>query len=310
MIQVVALAAAGLAAVGIWLADAFALLVACWVMGTVLHAGLVSAATASVSVREVAREVFLAEVVGAWVLLMGGLNLVLATGATSVSVAGPVAPTVRDLGWSGVGLLLVAAARLGLPPFGPWPTRLAATPPAVRVFLHACLHPLTAMVIWWRLEAWLLPWHRDVALWLGGFTALAAVLAATGERQLPRRAALLTTTAWAALLVLGVEVGARPWASLVAVTLGGMLAHLVAAGPRWPRAVRRLLLTLVAVALLASLMVLARGADHGRPGWPDRRRCGGARPGPGAAGGRALVVDAGVVPRGHPGAAAADVPAG
>ncbi|MEZ4386248.1 MAG: hypothetical protein R3D98_01470 [Candidatus Krumholzibacteriia bacterium] len=249
MIQVVALLAAGLAAVGVSLADSFALLVACWVLGTVLHAALVSAATASVTVREVAREVFLAEMFGAWVLLMSGLNLVLATGATSVAAAGPVAPSVRDLGWAGLGLLLVAAARLGLPPVGPWPARLAASPPVVRVFLHACAHPLTALVLWWRLGDWLLPWHRDLALGLGAFTALAAVVAAAGERQLPRRAALLTTGAWAGLLVLGTGDGPRPWPSLVAVTIAGMAMHVVAAAPRWSRTGRRGLLFAAAAAV-------------------------------------------------------------
>lgn len=260
MIQVLALLVAGLAAVAIWLAEGFGLLVACWVLGAVLHAGLVSASTGSVKVRDVAREVFLAELVGAWVLVMGGLNLVLSTGASSITDAGAVAPAGHDLDWAGLGLLLVVIVRLGLPPIGPWPARLAASPPVVRVFLHAGLHPLTALMLWWRLETWLLPWHGVLALWLGAASALAAAVAAAGERQLPRRAALLSCAAWGGLLALGAQVGQRPWSALVAVIIASMLVHLVAAGPRWPRVLRRWLLAVVAAAPVAAALQVATAA--------------------------------------------------
>ena len=243
MTQIVALLAAGIAAAGIWFAGSFSLLVACWVLGTVLHGGLVLA-TANPRVRDVTREIVLAEMLGAWGLLMGGLNLVLKTGAVDLATAGAVAPATRDLSWTGLGLLLLVAARLGLPPVGPWPARLAASPPAVRVFLQSSLYPLTAHLLWWRLDIWLLPWHRHAGMWLGGLAALAAVLAAAGERQLPRRAALLGAAAWAGLLPLTVWGDEPSWLVLAAVAVGAMALQLVAAGPRWPRRWRRgLLLT-------------------------------------------------------------------
>ena len=44
--------------------------------------------------------------------------------------------------------------RLGLPPFSPWPARLATTAPTVRVFLHGALYPAMAVVLWLRLAPW------------------------------------------------------------------------------------------------------------------------------------------------------------
>jgi len=265
MIQLVTLLGAGLAAAAIWLADDFGLLVACWVLGAVLHGALVSASTGSAKVRDVAREVFLAELVGAWVLVMGGLELALATGAASVTEVGLPAGAAGGPGWAGMGLLLVVLVRLGLPPVGPWPARLATSPPAVRVFMHAGLHPLTALVLWWRLESWVMPWQDQLALWLGATSALATVVAAAGERQLPRRAALLSCAAWGGLLAMGVGAGQRPWAALAAVVVVAMLVHLVAAGPRWPRSLRRGLLAVVALALVLASLPLVTGASPAGP---------------------------------------------
>lgn len=264
MIQLVALLGAGLAAAAIWLADEFGLLVACWVLGAVLHGALVATSTGSAKVRDVAREVFLAELVGAWVLVMGGLELALATGAVSVTEIGMTETSRGGPGWAGLGLVLLVGVRLGLPPVGPWPARLATSPPTVRVFMHAALYPLTALVLWWRLESWVLPWHHQLVLWLGAASAPATVLAASGERQLPRRAALLSCAAWGGLLAMGVGMSQRPWAALVAVTVAAMLMHLVAAGPRWPRPVRRGLLAVVAVAMvLAGRPLLTEAASAG-----------------------------------------------
>lgn len=261
MIQSVALMAAGVLAAGIWLTDSVTMLVACWVLGTVLHGGLVLA-FASPTVRGVTREVILAEMFGSWVLLMAGLNLVLATGA--VDLAGPLTTEAsgRELGWAGLGLLLVVAARLGLPPVGPWPSRLAASPPAVRLFLHAAVYPLTAHLLWWRLDPWLLPWHRHVALGLGGLAALAALLAATGERQLSRRAALLGAAFWSGLLALTVHGEGPSWLALGTTTAGAMAVQLTASAPRWPRRWRRALLASAGVAVLA-----AAGLAVAKNGW-------------------------------------------
>lgn len=265
MIQIVAILLIWLAAVGIWLADGFTLLIACWGVSSVAHAGLV-AALGTPRVREIAREVFLGEMLGGWVLLMSALNLVLAADVVHVGQVAAQTPRPVDLLWSGLGLLTACAARLGLPPFAPWPVRLAATPPAVRVFLHAAVQPAMALLLWWRFDAWLLPWHRDVALWLGAGVALVASMAAMGERLPPRRAALLTTGAWAGLLGLGAHGTTAPLITVGSLAVGTMALHLAAASPRWPRAWRRGLLGLAAAGLVATgLVTVLSGATAGRP---------------------------------------------
>jgi hypothetical protein len=249
VIQGLALLIAGLAAAGIWLTDGFALLVACWGVGSIVHAGLVTA-LGTTRVREIAREVFLGEMLGGWVLLMSGLNLVLATNAVDLATPGPLPPRPTDLVWTGIGLLMASTARLGLPPFAPWPTRLAATPPLVRVFMHAAIHPATALMLWWRLDGWLLGWHRDVAAWLGASMALVAAVSAAGERLPPRRAALISIAGWSALLGLGAHGPDKPMVGLAVLALGLMAVHLAAAAPRWPRSWRRTLLGVAVIALL------------------------------------------------------------
>lgn len=250
MSQMLALLLAGFAAVGIALTDSFGLLVACWVGGVVIQAGLTVTGASSPRVRRVTRGFFLAEIAGAWVLVMGGVNLVLATGASDLAGPGFVPAEPIHLAWAGSGLLLAVVIRLGLPPLTPWQPRLAAAPPSVRIFLHAAVHPATALLLWWRLDAWMLPWHRDAALWLGSVVAVVAVLAAAGERNEPRRAALLGTGRWAALLAL-VSHGGTDAPGIGFTACGMACLHLVAAAPRWPRSWRRVLLVAAGACLTA-----------------------------------------------------------
>ncbi len=260
MIQTVALLVTGAAAAGLWLTDRFPLHVACWVLGTVLHAGLVAASSSSIRGRQEVRQVFLLEMMGAWVLLMAGLHLVIATGATDLRNPGAAAAPAAALHWVGAGLLLVTGARLGLPPVGPWQVRLTSAPPAVRVFLHAGLHPATALVLWSRLDVWLLPWHRSTAVWLGVVAALAAMLAAVSERLAPRRAAVLGAGTWCGLFALTAATGVLSVAAFSCAVLGVVSLQLVATLPRWPRAARRVMLACGGSSLLATGWFAMRAA--------------------------------------------------
>lgn len=260
MIRAAALLVAGLAAAGLWLADSFALLAACWILGSVVHAGLVAGA-GSTAVRNAVREVFLVELFGVWVLLMAGLRLVLVGGGGDLASLDGAPPVPVDATWVGIGVLLVVTGRLGLAPLAPWPVRLAAAPPLVRVFLHALLHPLTALLLWWRLDSWLLPWHRDVGLWLASGVTLAATVAAAGERLGARRAALLTVASWSGVLAQATSGDGLAWLASLTGACAAVSWHLVAASPRWPRAVRRGLLALSATGVGLALFPAAAGAS-------------------------------------------------
>jgi hypothetical protein len=252
MIQALGLLLAGATAAGLLLADSAPVLLACWVLGAVILSGL-AALRRGEEIARAAREGFLVEILGAWALALGGLYLVQASGSVEIVLL-PDRTVLAEQGaaalpWAGVAVLVAVACRLGLPPLPPWPAREASAPPAVRIFLHAGLHPLTALVLWQRLDAWLLPWHRDLALWLGGVGSLLLALAAAGERHGARRAALLGASRWAALLAVASHELLPPWAPWL---LAGGLAtiQLVAATPRWPLWTRRLLLVAGTVAAL------------------------------------------------------------
>ena len=192
MIQTLGLLLAGAAAAGLMLADNVLLVLVFWALGAVLYAGLAALGRSAATARA-ARRGFIVEMVGAWALALGALNLVLTTGTGDLALL-PSHLLLMDLGrsalpWAGLGVLLAVLCRLGVPPAPPWTAGVAAAPPSVRIFLHAGLHPLTALVLWHRLDVWLLPWHRELALWLGGLGALLLALAAAGERHGGRRAA-------------------------------------------------------------------------------------------------------------------------
>ena len=246
MIEVVGLLIAGAAAAGILLADRAPLLLACWVLGAVVLSGL-AASRRSEATGRAAREGFLVEIIGAWALALGGLHLLNAVAAGALR--GPVSavllldPTASAPSWAGLALLVAVVCRLGLPPLPPWPARQASAPPSVRIFLHAGLHPLTALVLWQRLDAWLLPWQRDLALWVGGAGALLLALAAVGERHGARRVSLLGGSRWAALLAASSHQLLPTWAPWL-LAVGMAVLHVVAATPRSPLWSRRVLLVI------------------------------------------------------------------
>lgn len=263
MIQVAGLLLCGLAAVGLRVAGGFAVLLGCWTAGLVLLAGL-AAGGPSRRAATAAREALLAEAFGTGVLALAGLALVTAAGADRLDLVASAlpAPDAGDAraGWAGLGLLLAVAGRLGLPPLPWWPARITAAPPAVRVFLLAGLHPVTALLLWDRLDAWLLPWHLTLASWLGGAVSLLAIMAAAGERQAARRAAWLGMGHWAGLLAAG---GALP----AAWVLGGGLAlvQLQTILVRWPAARQRALLGIGGAAVITAGMLSGLASVDGGP---------------------------------------------
>ena len=151
--------------------------------------------------------------------------------------------------WAGAGALLAAAGRLGLPPLPWWPARLAAAPPAARVFLLVGLHPATAILLRLRLDGWLQPWQASLALWLGGGGALLLMLAAAGERHAARRAAWLGASHWSGLLAAGSQ---ATLAAIWVLAAGMVLVQLQTVMVRWPVAVRRTLLAIGGLALAAA----------------------------------------------------------
>ena len=252
MIQALGLLLAGAAAAGLILADSVLLVLACWALGAVLYAGLSALGRSAVTARA-ARRGFIVEMIGAWALALGGLSLVLAAGTGDLDLL-PAHLLLLDLGrsalpWAGLGVLLAVLCRLGVPPAPPWPAGVAAAPPSVRIFLHAGLHPLTALILWHRLDVWLLPWHRELALWLGALGALLLVLAAAGERHGGRRAAYLGVSRWAALLAVASHETLPGWAPWL-LAVGLALIQLAVATPRWPRRTRRILLAVGGLAAL------------------------------------------------------------
>lgn len=264
MILVLGLLLCGAAAAGLWLADSFMLLLAAWILGLVLHAGL-AACGRSRRVAAAAREAFLAEIAGACALAWPGLTLMLATGANRL---GPMAQGLELLepgqglpDWLGLGVLLAAVCRLGLPPLPWWPGRLAASPPAVRVFLLAGLHPATALVLWHRLAPWLQPWHQTIALWFGSGAALLLILAAAGERNAARRAAWLGASQWAGLLAAGRE----PLWTIWLLAAGLALVQLSIILVRWPAARQKLLLVAGGAVVLAVGLLTVRERSPSLP---------------------------------------------
>ncbi len=252
MIQALGLLLAGAAAAGVMLAHNASLLLACWVLGAVVHTGLAALGRGEES-AQAARGGFLVEILGSWVLALGGLSLIQAAGTDDLELL-PARFLLLDLGtatlpWAGLAVLMAVLCRLGLPPLPPWPARVASAPPAIRIFLHAGLHPLTAFVLWQRLDAWLLPWHRELALWLGGAGALLLALAAAGERHGSRRAALLGASRWAALLAASSHEMVPSWAPWL-LAAGMAVIQIVSATPRWPLWSRRMLLVAGALAAL------------------------------------------------------------
>ncbi len=240
MIQATGLLLCGVAAVGMLLAASVPVLVACWVLGAVLLCGLIAVGP-SQRLSAAAREAFLVEITGGWVLAVGGLMLTITPGR---------------LDWAGFGVVVAVVLRLGLPPGPWWPARVVGAPPAVRVFLLGGLHPATALLLWRKVDLWLLPWHLTLASWLGAAGAVLAILAAAGERHAARRAAWLGISAWGSLLA----AGQPSVAGIMVLALGLVLVQLQAAMPRWPARWRRLLLLAGGVAALATLPAVPAGA--------------------------------------------------
>lgn len=251
MIQAVGLLLCGVLAVGLWRIDDFVLLLACWIIGLVLHAGL-AASGRSRQAAVAAREAFLAESTGACLLGFFGLTVVLAADTTRLDLLAQRLPLIAASGgmldWAGGAVLLAVVCRLGLPPLPWWPARATAAPPAVRVFLLAGVHPATAILLWYRLAAWLQPWHHALALWFGAAAALLLIMAAAGERHGPRRAAWLGASQWAGLLAAGSDPLLCRHVVLLAVGLG--LVHMQAVLVRWPVALQRSLLCAGGVVIL------------------------------------------------------------
>lgn len=242
MIQSVGLLLYGVAAVGLMLTDRYALLVGCWLLGAVMLTGLIAGGR-SLRVGTMAREAFLAEMVGGWALAIGSVVMVLALDLGRLD----------HLPWAGLGVVIAVAIRLGLPPLPWWPARTLGAPPAVRVFLMAGLHPVTAFILWRELEAWLVPWHFTLAVWLGTVGALLAIAVAAGERYAPRRAAWLAIAQWGGMLAAISPVDAMDAVGLLA---GGLvLVHLQLAMPRLPLPWRRLLLLLGAAAVVLAAVL-------------------------------------------------------
>ncbi len=108
MIQIVGLLLAGCTAAGLILTDDFRTLLGCWTLAAVINAAL--AASGRGRATEAAREAFLVEIVGAWVLALGGLYLVLVAGPGDLSLVVPSLANpdlVRPaLPWAGLGLLV------------------------------------------------------------------------------------------------------------------------------------------------------------------------------------------------------------
>ena len=260
MIRALGLLVVGATLAGVLLARDLRLVLICWTAGAVLQAGL-AARGRDHGLMQAARESLLVEIFGAWALALAGLGLAMAAGTDALTELS--AWVLRDDAatgatvWAGAGLLVAVACRLGLPPVPPWPVRAALATPAVRIFLHAGLHPLTALILWGRLDGWLLPWHREAALWLGAMGALLLTLAAAGERHGARRAAYLGAGRWAALLATASFEALPAWLPWL-VAAGLALIHTAEALPRWPVSARR--------ALLAVGLVLAVPA--GAPAGP------------------------------------------
>jgi hypothetical protein len=257
MIQVAALLAAGVAAVGVLLVDRVGLMLASWTLGAVVLAGLAATGRGGAGAAIAARRGLLVELLGAWALAMGGLVLVEAAGTDHLARL-PEQLLLRQVGvealpWAGLGVVLAITARLGLPPLLAWPAATASAPPAARVFLHAALHPVTALVLWQRLDVWLLPWHRELALWLGCVGCLALASAALGEPHLARRAALVGASRWAAVWAAAAYGQLEAWTPWLLA--GGLVAiQLATVGVRAPLPWRRaLLLTGVAAAVPAGV---------------------------------------------------------
>ncbi len=268
MIQVLGLLLTGAAALGVVLADRLGLLVAAWSTGAVLQAGL-TAAGRSAAAGPAARRVLLTEVLGVWALGLGGLLVVEAAGTADLARL-PEQLLLRGVGhsllsWAGVGVLVAVLARLGLPPLPTWPVAAAAAPPAVRAFLHAAVHPLSALWLWQRLEPWLLPGHREAALWLGCVGALLLAGAALGEPQGSRRAALVSGSRWAAVWAGAAHGFLEPWTAWSLAT-GMVLMQLAVIFRRWPLHWRR------GVLLAGLLAAVPAGVPEGwlsgmRPGF-------------------------------------------
>lgn len=259
MILVLALLLCGVAALGLWLAGDFTLLLACWSVGLALHAGL-AAQGRSRRAAAAAREAFLAESAGACVLAIAGLALALAVGTARLDLLAErlpsLAPESGVASWAGVAVVLAVASRLGLPPLPWWPARLTAAPSAVRVFLLAGLHPATAILLWFRLADWLQPWHEVLAQWFGGSAAVLLMLAAAGERHAARRATWLGASHWAGLLV----AAGAPLAAVWSLAFGMGLVQLQTVFVRWPVAWQRLCLAAGSAGVLAAA-VLSPPAD-------------------------------------------------
>jgi hypothetical protein len=250
MIRALGLLTAGATVAGLLLAHDLRLMLVCWASGAVVLAGL-AAVGRDEGLMQAAREGLLVEIFGAWALALAGLGLALAAGSDAVDdlsawvLLDDAAEGAAT--WAGAGLLVAVACRLGLPPVPPWPVRAALASPAVRIFLHAGLHPLTALILWDRLDGWLLPWHREAALWLGAMGAVLLALAAAGERHGVRRAAYLGAGRWAALLATASFESLPAWLPWL-VAAGLALVHTAEAMPRWTAARRRGLLA-VGIAL-------------------------------------------------------------
>ena len=268
MIQVLGLILAGAAAVGVVLADRVGLLVTAWSAGAVLHAGLAAAGRGDAA-GSGARRALLTEVTGIWALGLAGLMVVDAAGTADLArlpgqlLLRGVGPAV--LAWAGLGVLIAVMARLGLPPLPTWPVATAGAPPAARAFLQAVVHPLTALWLWERLEPWLLPGHREAALWIGCVAALLLAGAALGEPQATRRAALVGGSRWAAVWAGAAHGHLESWTAW-AVAGGLLLVQLAVIFRRWPCGWRR------GVLLAGVLATVPAGVPEGwlagtRPGF-------------------------------------------
>jgi hypothetical protein len=250
--RVLGLLLGGMAAMGVLLADRFGLLLVAWTALAVLAAGLTAAGRAA-PVAHAARDALLAEILGVWGLGLGGLLLAGSAGAASGGAmpltSSPPTVDATAHAWAGTGLLLAVAARLGLPPLTVWPATTAAARPAVRVFLHAGLLPLSALWLWQRLDAWLLPPHREVALWLGCVMALLLTAAALAARQPARRAGLVAAGRWAAVWAGAAAGDLHAWTPWL-LTAGLVLLQLAVVSVRWPLVVRRVVLLAGILAML------------------------------------------------------------
>jgi hypothetical protein len=266
VIQVAGLLLSGIVAIGLWRSDDFILLLAFWMIGTVLHAGLVAVGRKQETIVA-AREAFLTESAGSCALAISGLALVLSVGTVRLDLVAQRLPLLPQDGglhaWAGAAVLLVVACRLGLPPLPWWPARISAAPPAVRVFLLGGLHPATAILLLHRLQAWMLPWQAAFALWLGGFMSFLLIMAAGGERHPARRLAWLGTGHWVGLLA--AEPDSVPAAAAI-LAVGLILVQLHAILVRWPAAVRKAMLTVGGLALLTAAMVSGLARPAGLPG--------------------------------------------